>query len=247
MIDAHGGAARWEKITSIEVAFNLSGAALARKGYAGKYQPVCTVDTKGTKVVFQGLGHGDRDDRWIYTPQRVWIERQDGSVAASRVYPYNAFLNHTTNTPWYDLHLLCFAGYALHNYLTFPFHLLWPGFACREVDSHEENGETWRVLEVCFPESHPAHSRTQLFYVDDAFMLRRMDYAPLAFKVPVSQYCFDAENINGLKVPMLRRVILRRPDLPMVQGQPALGGRAVLSGRSSFLLDCCEVIIREET
>lgn len=75
MIEAHGGLKRWEKVASMEVEFSLSGAALERERYPGKYQPVCTIDTKNIKVVFRGLGNGNRDDRWIYTPQRVWIER----------------------------------------------------------------------------------------------------------------------------------------------------------------------------
>jgi hypothetical protein len=217
VIDAHGGAERWEKVASIEVSLNLSGAALARKGYPGKYQPVCTIDAKTTKVVFQGLGNGDRDDRWIYTPERVWIERRDGTVTASRDNPYEAFLDHTPSTRWDDLHLLTFGGYAFHNYLTFPFHLRWPGFQSREVDPHEENGETWRVLEVTFPEYYPTHSKTQLFYFDDAFMLRRVDYAPLAFKVPAAHYCFDAEDVSGIKIPMFRRVVQRKPNSAMVR------------------------------
>ena len=246
VVDAHGGLDRWNKIASIEVTFNLSGAALTRKGYPGKYQPTCTVDAKNTKVVYQGLGHGDRDDRWIYTPKRAWIERRDGTVTASRDNPYAAFSDHTNTTKWDDLHLLCFAGYAFHNYLTFPFHLTWPGFQTREVDPHEENGETWRVLEVTFPDDYPTHSKTQLFYFDKEFMLRRLDYAPVAFKVPAAHYCFDAQEFSGIKIPTFRRVVGRRPTLPMVNGDHALGGWTWLSGPSAFLLDYCKVVVRDE-
>jgi hypothetical protein len=247
VIDAHGGIDRWNRVASIEVTFNLSGAALVRKGYPSKYQPTCTVDARTPKVVFQGLGHGDRDDRWIYTPERVWIERRDGTVTASRENPYEAFLDHTANTPWDHLHQACFAGYALHNYVTFPFHLSWPGFQSREVDPHEENGETWRVLEVTFPDYYPTHSKTQLFYFDKAFMLRRLDYAPLAFKVPASHYCYDVKEISGIKIPTLRRVVGRLPDPPMaVNGEHALRGWTWLSGPSSFLIDYCSVVVRDE-
>ena len=246
VVDAHGGLDRWNKIASIEVTFNLSGAALTRKGYPGKYQPICTIDAKKAKVVYQGLGHGDRDDRWIYTPKRAWIERRDGTVTASRDNPYEAFADHTNTTTWDDLHLLCFAGYAFHNYLTFPFHLTWPGFQTREVDPHEENGETWRVLEVTFPDDYPTHSKTQLFYFDKEFMLRRLDYAPAAFKVPAAHYCFDVQEFSGIKIPTFRRVVGRRPTLPMVNGEHALGGWTWLSGPSAFLLDYCKVVVRDE-
>lgn len=98
-VDAHGGIDRWNNIASIEVTFNLSGAALVKTGCPGKRQPTCTVDVKKTKVVFQGLGQGDRDDRWIYTPKRVWIERRDGTVTESRDNPHEAFTDHTVHTP----------------------------------------------------------------------------------------------------------------------------------------------------
>jgi hypothetical protein len=167
-------------------------------------------------------------------------------VTASRDNPSDAFSDHTTGTRWDDLHLLTFGGYAFHNYVTFPFHLRWPGFESREVDPHEENGETWRVLEVTFPEYYPTHSRTQPFYFDDAFMLRRVDYAPLAFKVPAAHYCFDAQDVSGIKIPMLRRVVLRKPNSPTVNDEYALRGRTWLSGPTSFLLDYCRVVVRDE-
>jgi hypothetical protein len=246
VIDAHGGIDRWNKVVSIEVNMNFSGAALTGKGYPRRYQPTCTIDVRNTKVVFQGLGDGDRDDRWIYTPKRVWIERQDGTVTASRDNPYEAYSDHTISTPWDDLHLACFAGYAFHNYLTFPFHLRWPGFRTREVDAHEENEETWRVLEVTFPDSYPTHSKVQLFYFDKDFMLRRVDYAPLAFKIPASHYCFDVKDISGIKIPTLRRVVIRKPQAPMANGEHALRGWTWLSGPSSFLLDYCHVVVRDD-
>jgi hypothetical protein len=103
VIGAHGGIDRWSKVASIQVTFNLSGAALAMKSYSRKYQPTCTVDVRNIKVVFQGLGHVNRDDRWIYTSKRVWIERRDGTITASRDNLYEAFSDHTASTPWDDL------------------------------------------------------------------------------------------------------------------------------------------------
>lgn len=151
------------------------------------------------------------------------------------------------NTPWDDLHLLTFAGYALHNYLTFPFNLLWPGFESREVDSHVENGEKWRVLEVKFPDYYPAHSKTQLFYFDESFMLRRNDYAPAAFKRAAAHYSFDAQEFDGLKIPMLRRVVMRKSNSPNVNDELPLRGWTWLSGPSSFFLDYCKVDTRRNS
>ncbi|KAH8649146.1 hypothetical protein BX600DRAFT_517537 [Xylariales sp. PMI_506] len=245
VLEAHGGIERWNNVASIEVTLNFSGAALARKGYPGRYQPTFTIDTKETKVDIQGIGRDNRGSRLFYTPRRVWIERPDGTVTASRDNPYEAFADHEFGTPWDDLHLACFVGYAFHNYLTFPFQLTWPGFENREVDPHNENGETWRVLEVTFPASYPAHNKVQLFYFDQDFMLRRVDYAPLAMKVPASHYCYDVREFDGIKIPTLRRVVGRKPDSPMVNGQYALRGWTQLGGPSAFLMDYINVVIRD--
>ena len=88
----------------------MSGNVLERKGYPIKYRLTCTVDTKKVQVVFQGPGDGDRDESWFYTPDRVWIERRDGIVVASRDNPFDAFADHTADTPWDDLHLGFFLG-----------------------------------------------------------------------------------------------------------------------------------------
>lgn len=246
VIDAHGGLERWSKVESIEVILNFSGSVLKRKGYPHRYQPVCTIDARKPKVVLQGLGHGSRDDRWIYTPNRVWIERRDGTVTASRDNPHDAFADHSIETPWDDLHQTFFVGYAMHNYLTFPFHLVWPGFDSKEVEAHQENGETWRVLQVGFPDSYPTHSKIQWFYFDDQFMLRRLDYAPNATKRPGAHYCYDAETVDGLVIPTFRRVVGREADLDKSTGGFNMGGLTRLSGPSAFRLDYCRVIVRDE-
>src|ERR1700730_6394053 len=42
------------------------------------------------------------------------------------------------------------------NYLTTPFLFTAPGFEVKEIDPHQENGETWRCLHVRFPHASNA-------------------------------------------------------------------------------------------
>jgi hypothetical protein len=135
-----------------------------------------TIDTRGSYSVLQLLGSSHPDDRWIYTPERTWIERRDGSIIAEREKPRGAFADHIRSTKWDDLHLTYFLGYAMWTYLTVPFCFTMPGFETRELEPHNENGQVWRVLEVTFPDDVPSHCKVQKFYFDDKFMLRRMDY-----------------------------------------------------------------------
>ena len=119
MITAHGGLDRWNAVRSVDVTFNFSGGLLDLKGFPGHHRPTASVDVKQPRVVLQRLG-GDPDDRWIFTRDRVWIERRDGWSVEERSDPRAAFAGHVRETPWDRLHLTYFLGYALWNYLTAP-------------------------------------------------------------------------------------------------------------------------------
>ena len=116
------------------------------KGYPGHRQPIVSIDPTTPRVVFQRLD-GDPDNRWIFTTDRVWIERRDGTILEARDNPRAAFDGHKRTTPWDRLHLLYFIGYAMWNYITVPFLFSWDGFVVRELEPHIEAGEScgpWR-------------------------------------------------------------------------------------------------------
>jgi hypothetical protein len=231
VITAHGGLDRWDAVRSVDVTFNFSGALLDLKGFPGHHRPTVSVDVKQPRVVTQRLG-GDPDDRWIFTKDRVWIERRDGWSVEERSDPRAAFAGHRRDTPWDRLHLTYFLGYAIWNYLTAPFVFAWPGFNFRELDPHVEGRDTWRVLEVTYPDNIPAHTKTQKLYFDDAFMLKRLDYVTDVLGGVAAHYCYDPVMVDGIVFPTLRRVVRRTSDGPL------------LSGRTSFILDYTNVEVR---
>src|SRR5207253_654878 len=175
VITAHGGLDRWRTVRAIDVTFNFSGGLLDIKGFPGHHRPSASVDAATPRTVFQRLGD-ESDERWIFTPNRVWIERRDGTVVEERFEPRAAFAGHVRETPWDRLHLTYFLGYAVWNYLTTPFLFARAGFVARELEPHVECRETWRVLEVTYPDDVPAHTKVQQLYFGDDFMLRRLDY-----------------------------------------------------------------------
>ena len=83
---AHGGLDRWNAVRSVDVTFNFSGGLLDLKGFPGHHRPTASVDVEQPRVVMQRLG-GDPDDRWIFTRDRVWIERRDGWSVEERSDP----------------------------------------------------------------------------------------------------------------------------------------------------------------
>jgi hypothetical protein len=230
VLEAHGGLENWSRVRSLDVVFNFSGGLLDLKGFPGHLRPAVSVDTSEPRAVFQRLG-GDPDDRWIFTPDRVWIERRNGWVVEERSAPRAAFAGHDRNTPWDRLHLTYFIGYAMWNYLTAPFLFTRPGFAIRELEQHLEGRESWRVLEVTYPDAVPAHTKIQRLYFDQSFMLKRLDYTTDVLGGVAAHYCYDPQTFDGIVIPTLRRVVRRTPDGPM------------LSGRTSFLLDYVDVAV----
>jgi hypothetical protein len=231
VIEAHGGRERWRGVRAIDVVFNFSGGLLDLKGFPGHHRPVVSVDTSKPRAVLQRLG-GDPDDRWIFTSDRVWIERRDGEVVEERSKPRAAFAGHDRSTPSDRLHLTYFLGYAIWNYLTVPFLFGRPGFTTRVLEEHRESGETWRVLEVTYPDDVPAHTKVQKLYFDDGFMLKRLDYTTDVLGGVAAHYCYDPMTFDGVVIPTLRRVVRRTPDGPL------------LSGRTSFILDYVDVVVR---
>src|SRR5215469_901707 len=65
--------------------------------------------------------YGAPDQRTMFTPERIAIEKLDGTMVAERYAPRDSFAGHQMNTPWDPLHRACFNGEALWTYLTTPF------------------------------------------------------------------------------------------------------------------------------
>jgi hypothetical protein len=106
-------------------------------------------------------------------------------------------------------------------YFNFPYFLTLPSFQSREFPEHHEHGQIWRALEVTFPDPDvvASHSRKQVYYFDDKYMLRRMDYAPeIIDRSPASHYCFDEVVVGGMTFSTFRRVVARVEGVPLVYG-----------------------------
>lgn len=226
IIEAHGGMERWNGLRSAELVLNFSGMSLEMKGLPRHLQPRCSIDLRNQRVVIQGIG-GDADQRWVYTPDRVWGERRDGTVSEALDAPRDRIKEMPRGTPWTALQLTYFVGYAFRNYLSVPFVFMEPGVSHRELDQHSENGEIWRVLEVTYPDTIPVHTKVQKLYFGPDFLLRRLDYTVDVFAGGgAAHYCYDYRSFDGIMVPTVRRVVS-----PVDIG-PLLAGRSTI-----FLLD----------
>lgn len=212
VIDAHGGIARWNKVKTIEGEMSITGGLWARKGWPMALKDVHVAATAAKQWISYRpfLGEGMRSS---YTPDYTAIEMLDGTTVKDRKNPRAAFDDHTVETPWDDLHLAYFSGYAMWNYLTTPFIFTLPGFQTREIESWDENGERRRRLKVTFPDHIATHCPEQIFHVDADGLIRRMDYsAAVVGGVPTAHYLDDHREFSGFKVATKRRAVRRNAD-----------------------------------
>ena len=213
IVVAHGGRALWQSLNAVSARLSFGGLAFAarlnRAGLRERWVQVSAYEPRVVLADYPGPGR-----RGTFTPGRVWIESAGGEVLAERRSPRTAFSSPRRYLWWDDLDLLYFAGYALWNYLSFPFLLTLPDVEIREIAPWPEAGEIWRRLAVQFPDELPTHSREQIFYFDQHFRLRRFDYDPVLFlpRATAAHYCSEYRDFAGLSMPTRRKVLPRRPD-----------------------------------
>jgi len=212
-IEAHGGLARYESASEITVAMHVTGWALAMRFKRGAFANITgTVSTAEPRTVLSPYPGPGR--RGVLEGNRVRIESDDGEVLAERAEPRAALGSFRRNFWWDHLDLLYFGGYALWGYIAAPFVFRRPGFEVEEADPWRENGETWNGLRVRFPADVPAHSREQVYYLDEHGLIRRNDYTAEVFGswAKSAHYCAEHRDFSGLVVPTRRRVMPRRKN-----------------------------------
>jgi hypothetical protein len=149
----------------------------------------------------------------MFTPERIAIEKLDGTVVSERHAPRDSFAGHQMSTPWDALHRAYFNGEALWTYFTTPFLLAMDGVHVEEVEPWQEGAESWHVLRAQFPGSIETHSLIQDFFFDTDLKLRRHDYSVnIAGGFPAAQLTSDYIVADGIYLPSKRRAYTRGPD-----------------------------------
>ncbi|MTD95052.1 hypothetical protein GIW81_11990 [Hyphomicrobium sp. xq] len=212
VLDAHGGADRWSGFSKVEATIVSGGGFFPLKGVpqdpAPRSMTVWLHEERSS--VFP---YGAPDQRTVFTPDRIAIEKLDGKVVAERRSPKDSFAGHQMHTHWDPLQRAYFNGEALWTYLTTPFLLAMDGVEVEETEPWREGSETWRVLRAYFPGAIETHSLIQDFFFGPDFLLRRHDYAVnIAGGFPAAQLTSDYVVANGIRLPTKRRAYTRGPD-----------------------------------
>ena len=212
ILDAHGGMDLWRDYEKVEATIVAAGGFYPLKGMLQEATP-----RRMTAWLHQErssmLPSGAPDQRTMFTPERVAIEKPDGTVVAQRYAPKDSFVGHQISTAWDALHRAHFDGEALWTYFTTPFLLAMDGVHVEEVEPWREGAETWHVLRAQFPGSIETHSLIQDFFFDTDLKLRRHDYSVnIAGGFPAAQLTSDYIVADGIHLPSRRRAYTRGPD-----------------------------------
>jgi hypothetical protein len=211
-IEAHGGRERWTQLDSVSARLIQGGALWALKGQAGVLDDVVvTASLHEERASHRPFGAAGR--RSAFTPERVAIERDDGTELEALERPRDSFAGHTLETPWSTLQLAYFVGTAMWTYLTQPFTFAMAGFQTTELEPWDEGAQRWRRLRVVWPSYLATHSTEQTLYFDDAGRLARHDYdVEIAGGTSAAHYASDYEDVAGIRLPTKHRIYPRTPD-----------------------------------
>jgi hypothetical protein len=213
VLEAHGGLDRWRKFSTLSARIRYGGPFWEFKGHAD-FLGVNTVEASVQKQYFRQFEESTgRSILFDKSANRVTITGADGKVIEALDNPRATFAGYTRETKWNLAQAAYFRSYATWHYLVEPYIFTWPGVEAHEVEPWTDNGETWRVLGVTFPDSIDVHSATQLYYFDDAGLLRRMDYQPAVNgDRPVAHYIRSEATFDGIVVPTKRHIYPRNED-----------------------------------
>lgn len=206
VLEAHGGLIKWNQFNTVKAHVSLGGITWGVKGHEGIMNDVHFTGNTHTLLdswspMFEaGL-------RSSFDGKDVSLINTAGEKVEELKDARSSFEGHNIMTPWSRLQLAYFCSYATWNYLTTPFVFALPGFHFLEMDPWEENGETWRRLQVIFPDSVTTHSKRQVFYISEDGLMKRHDYWPEVLgNNSAAHYYTDYKEVQGIKAPTKHRI-----------------------------------------
>lgn len=211
VIEAHGGTQRWNGFSTLSAHLSQGGVIWPLKGKPGMLDEVdIQIKLHQPWTSHSPFGAAARTE---VTPRRAALVGADGALIEEAMAPRSSFAGHRLDTPWNDVQLAYFVGYAIWNYFTMPFMLAGPGFSLSELSPWEENGQVWRRLQATFPTDLATHSPVQTFYFSDDGLLRRHDYdVDISGGAPAVHYPSGHVVVQGITVPTRHTIYVRDAD-----------------------------------
>jgi len=227
-VDPHSIFSSLEKVTfNVDAGGPLFTLKGQRKAFRGKR---ITVFLHEEKVVVDDFPK--KGSTGIYLGDSVIIRDENGEVVFNN--PRKKMKNKGFLATWSDADILYFFGYALSNYLRFPFSLDNPDIKIRKIELAGRNKRKYAFgIEVTYPKGYHTHCRAQRYYFDAEGLVRQHTYkVVVGHGLRATHYTRKwrlPENEREFAVPLSRTV---DAVLPSLFGLPIPGG---LTGRVSDL------------
>jgi hypothetical protein len=112
VLEAHGGIQRWSCFAAIETTIVTGGQLFGMKGTP--QDPTPRRMTVATQREWASVApYGADDQHSDFTPNRIAIEKSDGTVVNERLHPSEHAEGKAIDAPWDALDRAYFNGYAL--------------------------------------------------------------------------------------------------------------------------------------
>jgi len=211
VVEAHGGLKRWDEVETVSAHLIQGGVTWEMVGQKGVLDDVfVTASLHEERVSHYPFGAAGRS---VFTPERVVIEDDDGTVVEALDQPRASFAGHTVQTPWTAPELAYFAGTAMWTYLTQPFTFTLPGLDTSELEPWQENGERWRRLRVAWPGNLASLGAVLTVYVGEDGLIRREDYdVEIMGGSAGAHYMSGYTRVAGIMLPTGHRILPRTPE-----------------------------------
>lgn len=211
VVEAHGGLKRWDELETVSAHPIQGGVTWEMVGQKGILDDVfVTASLHEERVSHYPFGAAGRS---VFTPERVVIEDDDGTVVEALDQPRASFAGHTVQTPWTAPELAYFVGTAMWTYLTQPFTFTLPGFDTSELEPWQENGERWRRLRVAWPGNLASLGAVLTVYVGEDGLIRREDYdVEIMGGSAGAHYMSGYTRVAGIMLPTGHRILPRTPE-----------------------------------
>jgi hypothetical protein len=212
VVEAHGGLKRWNELETVSAHLAQGRVTWEMVGQKGVLDDVfVTASLHGERVSHYSFGAAG--GRSVFTPERIAIENDGGTVAEAPDQPRASFAGNSLQTPWTTSQLAYFVGTAMWTYLTQPFTFTVPGFKAAELEPWRENGEQWRRLRVVWPGYLASLNTVLTIYVGDDGLIRREDYdVEIMGGSGGAHYMSGYTRIAGIMLPTGHRILPRTPQ-----------------------------------
>jgi hypothetical protein len=224
VIEAHGGVGRWNELKAVEANISVSGFL-----FKAKRRPIINrvrvrASVRTPEFTFYDIPRAGQNSVFL-GDEEVRIVNEDNQVVASRRQPRAAIRSLRRQLYWDALDFAYFGGYATWNYLVTPFLFLKDGFNLEMLEPLSQIPEFPLRLQVIFPDSLPTHCKKQIFYFDQDYLLRRLDYTAEVVSrwAHAAHICENYQDFDGIKIPTKRRV------LPLPFGKKPLSGPVIVA------------------